>query len=83
MGSVTVGAGVVIALGGGWYVLARLAPGVSEAELDEIRSTRGDRVAERFRQMEQERLYTVRVGNVVLPVAVGVFIIALGVDLVR
>lgn len=84
MGGLSAGAAVFLVLSALLYFGARLAPqGRSEAELEQIRSARGDRAAERFRQMDQQRTYTVRVGKVMLPVAAALFIVALGADLVR
>lgn len=84
MENLTIGLGMFTAVSALLYVLALLAPEArSDAELDEVRSTRGDRVAEGFRQMDQQRTYTVRIGRVVLPLAASAFVIALVVDLVR
>lgn len=83
MGSLTAGAGVLVVLSALIYFGARLAPEArSEAELKAIRSARGDRVAQRFRQMDQQRSYMVQTGRIVLPVALGLFVLALVVDLV-
>ena len=83
MSTVTVGLGVFVALAGLLYGAARLAPEPrSEADLDVITAERGPRVADRFRQMDEQRRLTVKMGQVVLPVAIVVFVVALLADLV-
>jgi len=83
MSTLTVGLGVFVVLAGLVYGAAWLAPEPrSEADLDKITAKRGPRVAERFRQMDEQRRLTVNVGKVVLPVAIVAFVIALLVDLV-
>ncbi len=63
--------------------MAWLAPQPrSETDLDKIAAERGPRVAERFRQMDEQRRLTVIAGKVVLPVAIVALVIALLVDLV-
>lgn len=81
MSTLTVGLGVFVVLAGLLYGAAWLAPEPrSEAELDEITAERGPRVAERFRQMDEQRRMSVNAGRVVLPVAIVAFVIALLVD---
>lgn len=83
MSTLTVGIGVFVVLAGLVYGAASLAPEPrSEADLNEIAAERGPRVAERFRQMDEQRRLTAKVGRVVLPVAIVAFVIALLVDLI-
>ena len=77
---VTIGLGVFVVLTAVTYGMARLAPVRSEAELDRIGAERGERVQERFRQMEAQRRYTVAIGRVVLPVALIALVVALVVE---
>ncbi len=83
MSGLTVGLGGFVVLAGLLYGAAWLASEPrSGADLDEIAAERGPRVAERFRQMDEQRRLTVNVGKVVLPVAMVAFVISLLVDIV-
>ena len=64
------------------YGMARHAPVRTDEELVQIEAERGRRTAERFRQMEQQRHYTVVTGRVLLPLAIVALVVALLVEVI-
>lgn len=64
------------------YGGARLAPPLSDAELDRRRAELGDRAGERHRQMELQRRYTLAIGRIAIPLAVAGLVISLVVEVV-
>ena len=64
------------------YLAARAAPSIEEDDLERIRLEKGERRAERHRQMELQRHYTLLIGRVVWPIAAAGLAISLIIELV-
>lgn len=77
------GFGVFVVLAGLLYGGARLAPEISDAELEHRVEELGERRAERHRQMELQRRYSLAVGRVVLPLALAGLVISALIEVVR